>query len=233
MLTFANAHQQVTVITPIVYRLRPQLPNNISSVTGNGLVHNTLVESSGNCVRTADRKTNNAFRGLLGSARAGVVPTTTGNSGGIDGVATGGAARPGDLPLESWESRAAARAAQLARDLELQEQRAALFKNLTPLEQAFLERGNGPVKPSSALHMICDQIIKKCKMFGWPLLTPEEVRHKRQVLKEVAKIEGEREAQGDTAFWNKEALWEMAEDRLRRERGRGANRDRRLHQTER
>jgi len=70
--------------------------------------------------------------------------------------------------------------------------------------------------------MICDQIIKECKLFGWLLPTPEEVRHKRQVLKEVSKIEGERSVQGDKAFLNKEALREMPEDQLRRERRDGA-----------
>ena len=70
--------------------------------------------------------------------------------------------------------------------------------------------------------MICDQIIKECKLFGWPLPTPEEVRHKRQVSEEIDKVEQVRAALGDTAFLNKEALREMPEDQLRRERRDGA-----------
>jgi hypothetical protein len=56
------------------------------------------------------------------------------------------------------------------------------------------------VKPSPALHMICYQIIKECKSFGWPLPTPEEVRHKRQVSEEIDKIEQVRAELGDTEF---------------------------------
>ena len=44
---------------------------------------------------------------------------------------------------------------------------------------------------------------------------PECVRHTLRVLEEVAKIEQERLAAGETAFLSQEALREMAEDRLR------------------
>jgi len=130
--------------------------------------------------------------------------------------------RPGNFPLGSWESRAAARAELLARDQEIQEKQAALIENMTEVERAFVEGSNGTVKPSYALHLILDAWVKKCKLFGLPAPTPEDVLHKWQVLKEVAKIEEERAAQGDWSFVNKEALREMAEDRLRGERRGGA-----------
>jgi len=102
--------------------------------------------------------------------------------------------------------------------LETQEQRAALFKNLTPLEQAFLEGVDDPRGQASTVHILFAAMVQNHELFGIPVPTPEEVRHKRQVLKEVAKIEAERAAQGDTAFLDKETLCTMAEDRLRRER---------------
>jgi hypothetical protein len=49
--------------------------------------------------------------------------------------------------------------------------------------------------------MICYQIIKECKLFGWPLPTPLEVRHKRQVSEEIDKIEQVRAELGARSFW--------------------------------
>jgi hypothetical protein len=42
--------------------------------------------------------------------------------------------RPADFPLGTLESRAAARTAQLTAEFEAQQQQAAQFENLTPLE---------------------------------------------------------------------------------------------------
>jgi hypothetical protein len=130
--------------------------------------------------------------------------------------------RPGDFALGSLESRAAARAVQLVLDIEAQEQRAALFRNLTPLEQAFIEVVDDPRAQAVGLYLVRNVIIAKHQLFGLPLPTPEEVRHTASLRKEVAKIEQERAALGDTAFLDKKTLREMAEDRLRRERRRRA-----------
>jgi len=70
--------------------------------------------------------------------------------------------------------------------------------------------------------LVRNAIIPKYQLFGWPLPMPEELRHKRQVSEEIDKIEQEPAALGDTAFLNREALREMAEDRLRRDRRGGA-----------
>jgi hypothetical protein len=127
--------------------------------------------------------------------------------------------RPGDYPLGSPESRAAARAVLSAQDLQAQEQDEALRRNLTPLEEAFMESSSDPTAPPSpTLAMLCEAIEMKARTFGMSPITPEQVRHRGRVSNEVAKIEQERAVQGDTAFLSKNALWEMAEERLRRER---------------
>ena len=97
--------------------------------------------------------------------------------------------RPGDFPLGSLRSRAAARALLSAQDLEAQEQNDALRRNLTPLEEAFMEISSDPTAPPSpALAMLCKAIEMKTKLFGMsPSVTPESVRHRVKVLKEVAK----------------------------------------------
>jgi hypothetical protein len=127
--------------------------------------------------------------------------------------------RPGDFPLGSLRSRAAARAVLAAQDLQAQEQNDALRRNLTPLEEAFIESSSDPTAPPSrALAMLCQAIEMKTKRFDMSPITPEYVRYRVRVLDEVAKIERERAAQGDTAFLDAKALWEMAGERLRRER---------------
>ena len=51
------------------------------------------------------------------------------------------------------------------------------------------------------------------KMFGWPPIMPEFVRHRGRVLKEeAAKIEQERTAMGESEFLDEKELQEMAED---------------------
>jgi hypothetical protein len=130
--------------------------------------------------------------------------------------------RPGDFPLGSLKSRAAARAVQQALSVEAQQQQAVLFGNMTPLEQAFCEMVKGPGAQAVMLYMVRTAIIPKCKIFGWPVPTPEEVRHKRQVSEEVEKLEQEPAIQGEVTFLSKNALREMAEERLLRENQRAA-----------
>jgi hypothetical protein len=122
--------------------------------------------------------------------------------------------RPWDFPLGSLESRAAARAVLMSHDLEIQEQEAALLKNATPVELALVEGPDNPLKLSPTLHLMCEAVNEKRRLFGLPPITPEYVRQQRKVLKEVEKIEQERAARGDRSFINREALRKMAEDRL-------------------
>lgn len=106
--------------------------------------------------------------------------------------------RPWDFPLGSWESRAAARAVQLADDLEAQEERAAQFKNLTPYERAFIELFDGPEAQAGMLYMLRECILPHCKNFRWPLPSLDAARHNLQVAKEFERMEAERASQEDT-----------------------------------
>ena len=126
--------------------------------------------------------------------------------------------RPGEFPLGSLKSRAAARATQLAAELEARQQQAALFGNLTPQEKVFCEGARG----SKASLYLARAMISKSKLFGFPLPTLQQMRHRWRVLREVDKVEQERAARGDTAFLDEKSVREMAEERLLREDQRAA-----------
>jgi hypothetical protein len=123
--------------------------------------------------------------------------------------------RPGEFPLGSAESRAAARAVLLAFDIEAQEQQAAFFRNLTPLEQEFAGLSEEFEVQKQLVRIVRETIIPRHEYYGTWLPTVEEARHNRQVAEEIGKIRKERAALGDTAFLDVMALREMAEDRLR------------------
>jgi hypothetical protein len=89
--------------------------------------------------------------------------------------------RPGDFPLGSLESRAAARAVQLARDLEIQEQRAAQLQNLTPLEAAFSEASDDPEVQALIVRLVREVVVPKHEIYGVPLPTPTQIRTLRRV----------------------------------------------------
>jgi hypothetical protein len=107
------------------------------------------------------------------------------------------------------ESRAAARAVLLELDFAAQQQHAALFGNLTPLEQAFIETVDDPGVKAVMLKMVRYVIIPRHQLFGWPLPTPEELRHMRKVSEEVGKIVQERAAFGDSEdrLWREPRGW--------------------------
>lgn len=100
--------------------------------------------------------------------------------------------RPWDYPLGSMQSRAAARAMQLARDLEKQEQRAAQFKDLTPYEKECIELLDDPEAQAGMLYMLRNVIIPKSQRFGLPLPSLEAARQRLKVEKEVKRIAQER-----------------------------------------
>jgi hypothetical protein len=83
--------------------------------------------------------------------------------------------RPGEFPLGSMRSRAAARAIQLTQELEIQERRAEQLRNLTPLERTFTDASDDPDVREKML-MTARFIIPKCQMFGSPLPSPEKIR---------------------------------------------------------
>jgi hypothetical protein len=87
--------------------------------------------------------------------------------------------RPGEFPLGSVQSRAAARFVQFARDREARNLRAMLIQTMDPLERAFvqfLEETTGSITMTPLL--LFRSGIEKRRLFKWPLPTPEEVRLK-------------------------------------------------------
>ena len=92
--------------------------------------------------------------------------------------------RPGNFPLGSMESRAAARAVNLAEELESQRREAHLRASLTPFQKAFLEGR----ELNSAWLIATRAIEEKSRIFGWALPTADEIRHKRRVADEMKKI---------------------------------------------
>jgi hypothetical protein len=88
--------------------------------------------------------------------------------------------RPGDFPLGSLESRAAARAVQLARELEIQERQAAQLQNLTPLEQEISEASDDPEVQALMVRLFRYTVIPRYEIYGMQLPTAEELRQLRK-----------------------------------------------------
>ena len=88
--------------------------------------------------------------------------------------------RPGDFPVGSLESRAAARAVQLARDLEVRERQAAQLQNLTPVEQAISEASDDPEVQALMVRLFRYTVIPRYEMYGMQLPTAEELRQLRK-----------------------------------------------------
>jgi hypothetical protein len=80
--------------------------------------------------------------------------------------------RPGDFALGSVQSRAAVRAMQLGQELEAEEQLAALLRDLTPAEQAFIEIVDEPDVKALLLRIYREVIVPRNEVFGVPLPTP-------------------------------------------------------------
>jgi hypothetical protein len=75
--------------------------------------------------------------------------------------------RPGQFPLGSLQSRAAARLMKLALEAEAQDQQNAWLKDVTPRERAFMEALGGSVTPAGL--MLTRAILEKSRIFGWEL----------------------------------------------------------------
>src|ERR1700682_4668673 len=76
--------------------------------------------------------------------------------------------RPGDFPLGSVESRAAARATQVALRLASRQAMEAQFRNLTPLEKAMIEGIDDPNVQAIIVSVIREIILPRHEMFGVP-----------------------------------------------------------------
>jgi hypothetical protein len=125
--------------------------------------------------------------------------------------------KPGDFPIGSPQSRAAARA-MVARDAEQQrDMEEDLLANLTPVEQAMIE-----VVESRGVRILMIRLIRaaqeRAKLYGnpFPSLTPEEIRHNRAVYKEIDRMTGGEASSlemSDSIKWNR--LKVVAEENLR------------------
>jgi hypothetical protein len=92
--------------------------------------------------------------------------------------------RLGDFPLGSIQSRAAARAIQLAQNLEIERQQAAQLRNLTPLEQMFSDSSDDREVQLAMVWTARHLLIPKHQIFGFDLPTPEKIRDLAKALEE-------------------------------------------------
>ena len=98
--------------------------------------------------------------------------------------------RPGDFPLGSIESRAAARSLLQALEQDAQDRRGARLGKLSPLEQAFIQ-ACGCEDPDVAEYLVLilrHVLVPRNEIFGVPLPTLEELREHRDARRrETAK----------------------------------------------
>ena len=125
--------------------------------------------------------------------------------------------RPGDFALGSLESRAAARAVQLVLDIEAQEQRAALFRNLTPLEQAFIEGADDPGAQEWGSTSYVTPLFRSASCLGGRCPRLKRCPTSGESQKRLKSLSRNGQHSGP-AFTKQKTLREMAEDRIRRER---------------
>jgi len=98
--------------------------------------------------------------------------------------------RPGDFPIGSLESRAAARALLVGQTIEPFAREMAELGNLTPFELAVGEGYSG-LKRVCAVRF-ARMAEEKAKVFGHPLLAPEQIRHAREVARVADELAGGR-----------------------------------------
>jgi hypothetical protein len=94
-------------------------------------------------------------------------------------------ARPGDFPVGSTQSRAAARALLANQAAEQTQDESVELANLTPCEIAISEGEDPEIVPT--LIRLARTVEERARVFGFSLETPEEIRH----LKRVAKLANE------------------------------------------
>ena len=131
------------------------------------------------------------------------------------------APKPGDFPVGSIQSRAAARALVANHAAEQAQDLAAEFGNLTPYEAATIEGVEEPGVARVALHM-ARVAEERAEIWGTRLGTPEEIRHLKKVAKLAGEITGMTLSQrvclsnADSIEWNR--IRALAEDVLRGKR---------------
>jgi hypothetical protein len=125
--------------------------------------------------------------------------------------------KPGDYPLGSLLSRGAARALASTYVRQDDQQVEEWLKNLTPLEQAFVEETENPnirVLILRLLRVAQDREMAYGKVLRWP--TAEEIRHNRAVRSEVVRIfGGEALSAYSSDSWKWNGMTAIAEKNLR------------------
>ena len=92
--------------------------------------------------------------------------------------------RPGDFPLGSLESRAAARAVELVREVEARDRVTAQLQNLTPDEQLFCAGSDDPEVQARMVWYARHTIIPKCRLFRFPLPSTDVIRRLAKAFEE-------------------------------------------------
>jgi hypothetical protein len=125
--------------------------------------------------------------------------------------------RPGDFPVGSLQSRAAARAMLAGGAEEQCEIEPDELGDRTPIYEALIEDvDNRSVRIYTARFLRAARIREKAYETVLPWRTPEEIRHNRAVFKEIDRLTGGEAASlrnGDSAKWNR--LKAIAEGNLR------------------
>jgi len=125
--------------------------------------------------------------------------------------------RPGDFPVGSVQSRAAARALVSALEDERNTNALADLGELSDVEQAFIE-GEEPLTGAFIvrLYRIAQERAEVYRM-PLPYLSPAQIRQTRAVNREVERMTGESLISTDSGRWKK--LKALAEENLRAKKG--------------
>ena len=119
--------------------------------------------------------------------------------------------KPGDFPVGSLKSRAAARA--LLVNYAADQDEGIELGNLTPYELATSEGASGQLRVW--LVRLARVVEQQAECFGFPLPTPEEIRHNRKVAEAIDEMTGGQNLHislSNSVEWNR--LKALAEDVL-------------------
>lgn len=126
--------------------------------------------------------------------------------------------RPGDFPVGSVQSRAAARALVSSIADERNRNWIATLGQLTEVERA-LSEGLDPVAQYCMVGLYRAALVREqCYEMPLPTLTPEQIRHSRAVQNEVERMRAGKIGYIDTSDSELKRLRLIAEENLRTKR---------------
>jgi hypothetical protein len=125
--------------------------------------------------------------------------------------------RPGDFPVGSLESRAAARALLIAFEQEEAQEYEAHLCSLSPREQAFIE-GIDDRRVCACTVRLLRAAEDREKAYGivLPFPTAEKIRHNRKVAAEIQRLFGHEALDiqsSDSSDWKR--MWAVADENVR------------------